>query len=100
MLYEIYPQAVAGSEAGGHRALVFAQSRALLDLVEADVLRPLGVPSVRLDGSVDAAQRFRVVKEFNEDPSVPVVRGSLAQPWPAHWGVGCEVPGCHPRRCS
>ena len=39
MLYEIYPQAVAGSEAGGHRALVFAQSRALLDLVEADVLR-------------------------------------------------------------
>ena len=34
----------------GHRVLVFAQYRALLDIVEADVMRPLKIPFLRLDG--------------------------------------------------
>ena len=39
----------AGGEAG-HRVLVFAQLRAVLDLVDRDVLSPLGIPFLRLDG--------------------------------------------------
>ena len=39
--------------------LVFAQLRGLLDLVETDVLGPLGASSLRIDGSVDATERFR-----------------------------------------
>lgn len=50
-----------GEEGGGagHRVLVFAQLRGLLDLVESDVLRPLGVSFLRIDGGVDSAERFR-----------------------------------------
>ena len=40
-------QAEAGA---GHRVLVFAQLKGMLDLVEADVLRPAGVSFLRLDG--------------------------------------------------
>ena len=34
----------------GHRVLVFAQLKALLDCVEADLLQPAGIPFLRLDG--------------------------------------------------
>ena len=34
----------------GHRVLVFAQLKALLDIVERDLLQPSGVPFLRLDG--------------------------------------------------
>ena len=33
-----------------NRVLVFAQLRAVLDFVESDVLQPLGIPFLRLDG--------------------------------------------------
>ena len=50
----------AGAACGaGHRVLVFAQLRGLLDLVEQQVLAPLRVTSLRIDGGVDAAERFR-----------------------------------------
>ena len=41
-----------GQEAGdaGHRVLVFAQLRSLLDIVARDLLQPAGVPFLRLDG--------------------------------------------------
>ena len=42
--------------------LVFAQLKGLLDLVERDVLKPAGVSFLRLDGSVEATQRFGVVR--------------------------------------
>ena len=61
----------AGS--GGHRALIFAQLRATLDLVESSVLRPSGVPFLRLDGGVPAADRFGVAAAFEADPTVPVL---------------------------
>ncbi|WIA33345.1 hypothetical protein OEZ86_006482 [Tetradesmus obliquus] len=57
----------------------FASSQALselkgmLDLVESCLLRPLGVSSLRLDGSVDASQRFGVVQRFNSDPTIQVL---------------------------
>ena len=53
--------------------LVFAQLKALLDLVEGTVLAPLGVSSLRVDGSVDATERFRRVQRFNADPTIDVM---------------------------
>lgn len=62
-----------GSSDSGHRLLVFAQLKGMLDLVESCLLRPLGVSSLRLDGSVDASQRFGVVQRFNSDPTIQVL---------------------------
>lgn len=64
-----------GGRAGdtGHRVLVFAQARASLDLVETLVLAPMGVPCVRLDGSMEPTARFAAVRKFREDPTIPVV---------------------------
>jgi hypothetical protein len=61
-----------GSSDSGHRLLVFAQLKGMLDLVESCLLRPLGVSSLRLDGSVDAGSRFGVVQRFNSDPTIQV----------------------------
>jgi TATA-binding protein-associated factor len=60
----------------GHRVLVFAQLKAFLDIVERDVLAPMGVSYLRLDGSIDASARFSIVQ-------VPV--------WKA--GEACSRPG-------
>jgi hypothetical protein len=46
-------------EGAGHRLLVFAQLKSVLDLVESEVLAPLGVSFLRIDGGVEAAERFR-----------------------------------------
>lgn len=61
-----------GSSDSGHRLLVFAQLKGMLDLVESLLLQPLGVSSLRLDGSVDASARFGVVQRFNTDPTIQV----------------------------
>lgn len=58
-----------------HRALIFCQLKAMLDIVEKDLLS-VHLPSVtylRLDGSVPAAQRHAVVTRFNADPSIDVL---------------------------
>lgn len=58
-----------------HRALIFCQLKAMLDIVERDLLHT-HLPSVtylRLDGSVPAAQRHSVVARFNADPSIDVL---------------------------
>lgn len=58
-----------------HRALIFCQLKAMLDIVEKDLLRT-HLPTVtylRLDGSVPAAQRHSVVARFNADPSIDVL---------------------------
>ncbi|KDD73604.1 hypothetical protein H632_c2014p0, partial [Helicosporidium sp. ATCC 50920] len=57
----------------GHRVLVFAQLRAVLDLAEECVLRPLGVPFLRIDGSLQGAARFETARRFEEDCTVPVM---------------------------
>ncbi|KAI3435532.1 hypothetical protein D9Q98_001597 [Chlorella vulgaris] len=62
-----------GAEGCGHRVLVFAQLKGLLDLVEAHVLAPLRVSSLRIDGGVEAAERFRRVQRFNADPTIDVM---------------------------
>ncbi|GAX73980.1 hypothetical protein CEUSTIGMA_g1430.t1 [Chlamydomonas eustigma] len=57
----------------GHRLLVFAQMKGMLDLVERDVLTPHGVSFLRLDGSLEATARFAVVQRFNSDPTIDVL---------------------------
>jgi TATA-binding protein-associated factor len=71
-----------GSSDSGHRLLVFAQLKGMLDLVESCLLRPLGVSSLRLDGSVDAGARFGVVQRFNSDPTIQVRPGSMRASMP------------------
>jgi len=64
-----------GPAAAGHRVLVFAQLKSLLDIVESDLLKAElpGVGYLRLDGSVEPRQRFGIVKKFNADPSIEVL---------------------------
>lgn len=64
-----------GPVVGQHRVLIFCQIKAMLDLLERDLLQR-HMPSVsylRLDGSVEAAQRHAIVTRFNEDPSIDVL---------------------------
>ncbi|XP_030373466.1 TATA-binding protein-associated factor 172 [Scaptodrosophila lebanonensis] len=58
-----------------HRALIFCQLKAMLDIVEKDLLRK-HLPSVtylRLDGSVPPSMRQDIVNNFNSDPSIDVL---------------------------
>lgn len=62
-----------GSSDSGHRLLVFAQLKGMLDLAESCLLKPLGISTLRLDGSIDASARFSVVQRFNSDPTIQVL---------------------------
>ncbi|KAG5883002.1 hypothetical protein JTB14_033457 [Gonioctena quinquepunctata] len=58
-----------------HRALVFCQLKAMLDIIEEDLFKK-NMPSVtylRLDGSIPPIQRHSVVTRFNNDPSIDVL---------------------------
>jgi len=45
----------------------------MLNLVESAVLKPMGVSHLRIDGDVDALERFNVVQKFNADPTIDVM---------------------------
>ncbi|XP_074093959.1 histone acetyltransferase 1 [Cotesia typhae] len=58
-----------------HRALIFCQLKAMMDIVEKDLLS-IHLPTVtylRLDGSIPAIQRQAIVSKFNADPSIDVL---------------------------
>ncbi|KAK8520084.1 hypothetical protein V6N13_031448 [Hibiscus sabdariffa] len=57
---------------GQHRVLIFAQHKALLDIIEKDLFQThmKSVTYLRLDGSVEAEKRFDIVKAFNSDPTI------------------------------
>ncbi|KAF9189260.1 TATA-binding protein-associated factor mot1 [Haplosporangium sp. Z 11] len=64
-----------GSAVSQHRALIFCQQKAMLDIIENDLLRPL-LPSVsymRLDGAIDSSKRHGIVQKFNADPSIDLL---------------------------
>ncbi|KAG0273471.1 TATA-binding protein-associated factor mot1 [Linnemannia exigua] len=64
-----------GSAVSQHRALIFCQQKAMLDIIENDLLRPL-LPTVsymRLDGAVDSSRRHGIVQKFNADPSIDLL---------------------------
>lgn len=58
-----------------HRALIFCQLKAMLDIIENDLLRRHlpAVSFLRLDGSVPASSRHDIVAKFNSDPSIDVL---------------------------
>ncbi|XP_055685531.1 TATA-binding protein-associated factor 172 [Lutzomyia longipalpis] len=58
-----------------HRALIFCQSKAMLDIVENDLLKKHlpAVSYLRLDGTVPAGSRHEIVTKFNSDPSIDVL---------------------------
>ncbi|XP_066254641.1 TATA-binding protein-associated factor 172 [Euwallacea similis] len=58
-----------------HRALIFCQLKAMLDIIENDLFQK-NMPNVsylRLDGAVPPAMRHSVVTRFNNDPSIDVL---------------------------
>ncbi|XP_065853225.1 TATA-binding protein-associated factor BTAF1 [Euphorbia lathyris] len=57
---------------GQHRVLIFAQHKALLDIIERDLFHShmKSVTYLRLDGSVEPEKRFDIVKAFNSDPTI------------------------------
>lgn len=57
---------------GQHRVLIFAQHKALLDIIEKDLFQThmKSVTYLRLDGSVEPEKRFDIVKTFNSDPTI------------------------------
>lgn len=58
-----------------HRALIFCQLKAMLDIVENDLLKKHlpAVTYLRLDGSVPPSIRHHIVTKFNSDPSIDVL---------------------------
>lgn len=58
-----------------HRALIFCQLKAMLDIVENDLLKKHlpAVTYLRLDGSVPPSFRHEIVTKFNNDPSIDVL---------------------------
>ncbi|CAN6448955.1 unnamed protein product [Victoria cruziana] len=65
--------AIAGG--GQHRALIFAQHKSLLDIIERDLFQAhmRSVTYLRLDGSVEPEKRFEIVKAYNSDPTIDVL---------------------------
>lgn len=57
---------------GQHRVLIFAQHKALLDIIERDLFHSQmkNITYLRLDGSVEPEKRFDIVKAFNSDPTI------------------------------
>ncbi|KAK6243614.1 hypothetical protein QUC31_010023 [Theobroma cacao] len=57
---------------GQHRVLIFAQHKALLNIIEKDLFQThmKNVTYLRLDGSVEPEKRFDIVKAFNSDPTI------------------------------
>ncbi|XP_055603145.1 TATA-binding protein-associated factor 172-like [Uranotaenia lowii] len=58
-----------------HRALIFCQLKAMLDIIENDLLKKHlpAVSYLRLDGSVPPSLRHQIVTKFNGDPSIDVL---------------------------
>ncbi|CAF0894772.1 unnamed protein product [Didymodactylos carnosus] len=58
-----------------HRALIFCQLKAMIDIVINQVLSVMdgGVTYLRLDGSMSACERFNTVQKFNSDPSIDIL---------------------------
>lgn len=63
--------AVVGS-LSQHRALIFCQTRTMLDIIETDLFKA-HMPTVtymRMDGTTPALQRPTMCKQFNQDPTI------------------------------
>jgi len=57
--------------ARGHRALLFCQTRQMLDRVESLIISE-GSPYLRMDGTTSIKDRARLVDTFNSSPGIPI----------------------------
>ncbi|KAJ5070905.1 b-tfiid tata-box-binding protein-associated factor 1 [Anaeramoeba ignava] len=67
--------AVLSRPVSSHRALIFCQSRSILDIIQDDLLRK-EMPEVtflRLDGEMEPKKRMDVVLKFNNDPTIDLL---------------------------
>ena len=74
-IIDVQPGAPQQQLVSQHRALIFCQLKAMLDIVEKDLLA-VHLPFVtylRLDGSIPATHRHAIVARFNADPSIDVL---------------------------
>ena len=57
-----------------HKVLIFFQLKSMLNIVEQVLLKSIPNASyLRLDGSIEASDRFNVVQRFNSDPSIDLM---------------------------
>ena len=57
-----------------HRVLIFCQLKAMIDIVENELLKNMdNVSYLRLDGTVPASERYNVTHRFNNDPSIDIL---------------------------
>jgi len=85
--------AADGAADGGHRVLVFAQLRGLLDIVARDVLQPAGVPFLRLDGGCAHACPPGAARPYCAcTAGAPAPAGRHLCKWRlcARWALGCR----------
>ncbi|GAB5357459.1 hypothetical protein AAMO2058_000376400 [Amorphochlora amoebiformis] len=73
-----------------HRALIFAQLRKTLDLVEEELLKKHlpGVTYMRIDGSIEPRARVDIANRFNNDPGIDLLLLTTAV-----GGLGLNLPG-------
>ncbi|MCC6093541.1 MAG: DEAD/DEAH box helicase [Eubacterium sp.] len=60
----------------GHRALLFSQFTSMLSLLREDLIREK-IPFFEITGATRKEERIRLVREFNENPDIPVFLISL-----------------------
>lgn len=57
-----------------HRALIFCQSKHMMDIVEEQILKAcLKCSYLKLDGSIPGLQRQDIVSKFNADPTIDIL---------------------------
>jgi TATA-binding protein-associated factor len=57
-----------------HRVLIFCQLKAMIDIVENELLKNMeNVSYLRLDGTIPASERYNVTHRFNSDPSIDIL---------------------------
>lgn len=74
-IYSITENHTSNQLVSQHRALIFCQLKAMLDIIENDLLK-VHLPNItylRLDGSIPPSQRHSIVTRFNADPSIDVL---------------------------
>jgi TATA-binding protein-associated factor len=64
----------ANSILNQHRVLIFCQLKAMIDIIENELLKKMNnVSYLRLDGTIAPGDRFNVVRRFNNDPSIDIL---------------------------
>ena len=57
-----------------HRVLIFCQLKAMIDIVENELIKNMdNVSYLRLDGTIPASERYNVTHRFNSDPSIDIL---------------------------